>query len=145
MSLFKWDSGFNSFAIVEKLKILERKRLSEIFKTNKQEDDVQNLVEELTADIRQNEEKLREIRKCEPISDVDGKIKQNVEIVIARKLQELTQELRKGQRDYVAKIKHLHGADASKMDDLDEEDEDVSTLTLLLFIQNLFIYHICIV
>ena len=120
----------NLIFIVEKLKILERKRLNEIFKSNSQEDDVQNLVEELTADIRENEEKLKEIKKYEPQSDTDANIKANVEIVIAKKLQELTSNLRKGQREYVTKIKNLHGVDTSQIDDYDDDEEVILIPTL---------------
>lgn len=58
-------------------------------------------------------------------SDTDAKIKSNVEIVIAKQLQDVTQALRKGQREYVTKIQQLHGNDSIRDDD--EYDEDVST------------------
>lgn len=86
----------------EKLKMLERKRVNEIFKKG-EVDDVQCLVEEITQDIRDNEEKLREIKKYKAVSPTDEKIKSNVEIVVATKLQELTQALRQRQRKYVGK------------------------------------------
>jgi hypothetical protein len=86
----------------EKLKILERQRVNQIFKKG-EVDDVQCLVEEITQDIRSNEEKLKEIQKYQPKSETDGKIKANVEIVVAKKLQEMTQLLRQRQRKYVGK------------------------------------------
>jgi hypothetical protein len=86
----------------EKLKLLERRRVNEIFKTG-DGDDIQTLVEEITADIRFNDEKLKEIRNYKAVSDADTKIKSNVEIVVAKKLQELTHSLRQRQRNYVGK------------------------------------------
>lgn len=106
--------------IVEKLKILQRKRLIEIFKTSQADDAVTNLIEEITADIRFNEEKLKEIKKYKPQSDIDAKIKSNVEIIIAKRLQDITQEMRIGQREYASKIMQLHGADPSKIDTIDD-------------------------
>jgi hypothetical protein len=86
----------------EKLKLLERRRVNEIFKTG-EGDDIQFLVEEITTDIRFNDEKLKEIRNYKAISNADMKIKDNVEIVVAKKLLELTQSLRQRQRNYVGK------------------------------------------
>lgn len=44
-------------------------------------------------------------------------------MVIAKKLQEFTLNLRKGQRDYLTKIKQIHGVETNR-DDEDEEDYD---------------------
>jgi hypothetical protein len=86
----------------EKLKLMERRRVNEIFKKG-EVDDVQYLVEEITQDLRVSEGKLRDIRKYESTSEADEKIKTNVEIVVAKKLQDLTHSLRQRQRKYVGK------------------------------------------
>ena len=82
--------------------MLERKRVNEIFKKG-DVDDVQYLVEEITQDIRENEEKLKEIRRYKAVSQTDEKIKANVEIVVAKRLQEMTHVLRQRQRKYLGK------------------------------------------
>ena len=86
---------------------------------------------ELTQDIRTNEEKLMEIKKYKPQSEADEKIKANVEIVVAKRLQELTHSLRQRQRKYVAKIKELNGGEESKINLSDDEDE-IYSISLLL-------------
>jgi len=86
----------------EKLKSLERKRMTKIFKTT-EVDDVQGLVQDITNDIRSSEDKLKKIRTYQSVTQTDGKIKANVEIVVAKKLQELTHSLRQRQRNYVSK------------------------------------------
>mmetsp|Transcript_4496 Transcript_4496/g.3772 ORF Transcript_4496/g.3772 Transcript_4496/m.3772 type:complete len:269 (+) Transcript_4496:150-956(+) len=107
----------------EKLKLLERKRVTKIFKTT-EVDDVQDLVQDITNDIRINEGKLKEIKRYEPQSDTDAKIKANVEIVVAQKLQEMTLTLRQRQRNYVSKLKELQGGEDSNINLSDEYDED---------------------
>lgn len=108
--------------LVEKLKHLEHKRLGEIFKKTDDDDEVQIMVDEITQDIRDNETKLKEIMRCKPTSMADEKIKANVEIVVAKRLQELTHELRQRQRRYVAKVTELHGGEPSRLD-LSDDDE----------------------
>lgn len=90
----------------EKLKIIERKRVTEIFKTN-DVDDVQTLVMEITHNIKENEGKLKEIRNYKANSVADEKIKANVEYVVAKKLQEMANSLRQRQRNYVCKSPQL--------------------------------------
>ena len=63
-----------------------------------------------------------EIKKYTAQSQTDEKIKQNVEIVVAKRLQDLTHSLRQRQRKYVAKIKELNGGEESKINLSDDED-----------------------
>ncbi|CAI2369083.1 unnamed protein product [Moneuplotes crassus] len=107
----------------EKLKILERKRVTEIFKTS-EVDDVQALVMDITHNIKENEEKLKEIRNYKSRSVADEKIKANVEYVVAKKLQELANSLKQRQRNYVTKLQELNGGEDSKINLSDEYNED---------------------
>ena len=63
-----------------------------------------------------------EIKKYHPQSETDEKIKVNVEMVVAKRLQDLTHSLRQRQRKYVAKIQELNGGEESKINLSDEEE-----------------------
>lgn len=121
-----WNKIEKKFDLLKKT---ERRRVNEIFQKT-EVDEVQCLVEEITRDLRTNEEKLKEIKNYKAVSETDQKIKANVEIVVAKRLQDMTYSLRQRQRKYVAKVKEINGGEESKINLSDEQDQCEEDLEL---------------
>lgn len=106
---------------------LERKRLGNVFGSDKQEGEIEHIQYSITEQIREAEDKLRSISNYESRSHVDEKIKQNVQCTLAKRLQELAGAMRKEQRSYLTKVQEIHGVTLE--DQHEEELYDDLTLT----------------
>ncbi len=101
------------------MKELERKRLGNVFGSQKQESEIEHIQFTITTLIKESEEKLREITRYESASKTDEAIKGNVQSTLARRLQELTSDMRREQRSYLNKVQEIHGV--TEDDRIEEE------------------------
>jgi N-methylhydantoinase B/oxoprolinase/acetone carboxylase alpha subunit len=96
-------------AKIRTMKELERKRLGNVFGSEKQEQEIEHIQYSITEQIREAEDKLRAIGNYTARSSVDGKMKENIQRTLAMRLQELAGQMRKEQRSYLTKVQEIHG------------------------------------
>jgi len=99
-----------------------------VFAKSDLEETIDQLQYDITACIRESDDKLRDIIAYEPRSDIDRRVKENAQSILAKKLQSLTHDVRRDQRQYMSKVQELHGVTEEADPEEMFESLDLSTV-----------------